>query len=112
MDEIAVVKDSVKYSSWMQMVKSCRESGLTVKHWCSQNNISSKTYYYRLKKVRTLILSQGGEFPEICPLPITQPVPTSVENITVHLEGISIEIPRGADEYTIANLLRAVKQVW
>lgn len=116
MDEIAVVKQRLKYAAWMQMVKACRESGMTVEHWCIQNHISSKTYYYRLKKVCHLILSQGEEYPEICSLPVAQPEPAipdnTSENVTLRLTGMSIEIPRGIDEYTIATILRAVKTAW
>ena len=31
---------------WTQRISECRSSGKGVKHWCRENDISEKTYYY------------------------------------------------------------------
>lgn len=43
---------SVKMSGWTEMVRLQKESGLSVKNWCLENNIPENTYYYRLKRLR------------------------------------------------------------
>lgn len=42
---------------WSQKVADCRQSGLSVKRWCSENGTSVKTYYSWQKKVFEFIVS-------------------------------------------------------
>jgi hypothetical protein len=114
MDEISVVKNEVKYAGWIAMVEECQRSGLSIRAWCEANDINLKTYHYRLRRLRTMFLDQKkiNTKPEIKKLQVIgQPVPI-MNNITLHLEGITIEVPQGADESTIATVLRAVKSAW
>ena len=61
MDSIAVVKNNVKYASWISMVNACQSSGMPIKTWCRVNNIGIKTYYYRLHRVREMFLEQNSD---------------------------------------------------
>ena len=49
-------KQEVRLRQWAMEVKSCQESGMTVKAWCSENGVSPKNYYYHLGKVRESML--------------------------------------------------------
>lgn len=60
MDKIEQVKSDVKIQSWAAMIKACRSSGQSVKSWCTENEISVKTYYYRLRKVREMLCDERG----------------------------------------------------
>lgn len=116
MDEIAIVKSKVKYSGWIAMVEACQNSGLPVRTWCKENHIGYKTYYYRLRKLRKLFLEEHKQelIHDIAPLPVMtdQQQEITSSNITIHIEGMAIDIPEGTPENTIATLLRAVKQAW
>ena len=114
MDDIAIEKNRVKYAEWNAMVEACQSSGLTVRNWCQENFISYKTYYYRLRKLREIYLAEHNEKPvvEIAPLPVVPQQPTVSSNITIHIDGMSIDIPDGSSEATITSLLRAVKTAW
>ena len=114
MDNISIAKNKVRYAEWNAMVEACQSSGLTVKNWCHENFISYKTYYYRHRKLRQIYLSEHKEKPvtEIAPLPVVPSQATLSSNITIHIDGMSIDIPDGASENTIASLLRAVKTAW
>ena len=35
-----------RLSQWFPIVKTCRESGMTVKAWCEQHDINEKQFYY------------------------------------------------------------------
>ena len=50
--------------------------------------------------------------PEIKKLPVVTPSVPVTNNVMLHLEGITIEIPQGSDENTITSVLRAVKSAW
>ncbi len=36
-------------------------SGLSVKDWCAQNNLSTKSFYYRRRQVQSMILDSAEE---------------------------------------------------
>ena len=114
MDQISRVKREVIYANWQAMVEECQSSGLTVIEWCKRNNVNIKTYYYRLRKLRTLFVEEHKEelIPEFAQLPVAAIPEHARTNITIHLDGMSVEIPKGSDENTIAAVLRAVKSAW
>lgn len=43
---------------WSQRVADCRQSGLSVKQWCSENGTSVKTYYSWQKKAFEFMVEQ------------------------------------------------------
>ena len=47
-----LVAKEVKLTQWNALVQECMSSGLKVKDWCQQNNVSKDAYYYWLRKVR------------------------------------------------------------
>ena len=45
----------MRLMKWTAIIKECRSSGKTVTAWCSENNISSKSFYYWQRKVRNTV---------------------------------------------------------
>ena len=52
MDKVTTVKSQIKLRHWAQIIEECQNSSLTVKEWCSDNNVSKDQYYYWLRKLR------------------------------------------------------------
>jgi len=48
----------VKLHYWLDVIRQCRASGLTNQAWCEQHDISLKSYYYRIAKIRKLALEE------------------------------------------------------
>ena len=48
----------VKLQYWLDVIRQCRASGLTNQTWCEQNQISLKSYYYWIAKIRRLALEE------------------------------------------------------
>nr|WP_278707592.1 hypothetical protein [Bacteroides intestinalis] len=48
----------VKLQYWLDVIRQCRASGLTNQAWCEQNQISLKSYYYWIAKIRRLALEE------------------------------------------------------
>ena len=44
--------ERIKIEKWAKLIRECQESELSVRKWCGANGISTKTYYYRRKRVR------------------------------------------------------------
>ena len=65
-DRIRQAKRAVRLNNWQRMYEEYLASGQTVRQWCADNNITPKTDYYRLRKLREEALKQ--EQHEIVPL--------------------------------------------
>ena len=52
MNENMEIRQQVRISQWSAMVREREESGLSVKAYCKQAGIATKTYYYRLHRLR------------------------------------------------------------
>lgn len=48
----------VKLQYWLDVIRQCRASGLTNQIWREQHDISLKSYYYWLSKIRKLALEE------------------------------------------------------
>lgn len=48
----------VKLQYWLDVIRQCRASGLTNRAWCEQHNVSLKSYYYWIAKIRKLALEE------------------------------------------------------
>ena len=95
------ISDDVKTKEWMIKISACRESGLTVKQWCKENNVSEPTYYKWLKKLRTIAVESGiVEVPSFVPIPIdSKPIKNS--KLTISINDIYMDIPADTDINTI-----------
>lgn len=50
--DIETVCRATRREEWKAKIEACRSSGLTVRDWCEQQEISEPTYYYWLKQLR------------------------------------------------------------
>lgn len=114
-------------SNWATLFKDQSESGLTIKDWCSKNNISIHKFYYwrRLAKesyVDSILpdivpMSLPATAPDVDPLPV--PTDTYDFNnshnllksspVTLSIGDIRIEIGSSASAAMIAGIIKAVR---
>ncbi len=112
MDKIADARTEFRLKQWTKIIEACQNSGMTIVSWCSQNNVSIKSYYYWLRKVRALAcqtraLASQKEEQQIVPVSFRQSKPSAA--ITLHLSSICVEIHDGASRETIEAVLSALK---
>lgn len=74
-----VLKNQFLVSKWTAIMTECRESGIPVKDWLVQNNVSRDQYYYWKRRLKNLCLeSIPTDFVELsCPVPAPQ-VPAKI----------------------------------
>ena len=94
-------------AQWSSRIADCRSSGMTVTQWCEQHGIPKSTYYTWQRKVYNAA-STGNAFVEVQVEAERDKAP-GVTIATVSVGGITAEIHAGADEATMAALLRAMK---
>lgn len=116
MDKISEAKTEFRLRQWTKIIQAYQASGMTVVAWCSQNNIKTKSYYYWLRKLRSMAC-EAVELPAcsdeqpIVPLAYTQTRASNSAVITIHLSSASIDIQNGASRATIEAVLAALKSV-
>ena len=71
MREILKIRQQVRLNQWSAMVQEREDSGLSVKAFCKQAGIATKTYYYRLRRLReaTIRQAQSGAVQATMPQP-------------------------------------------
>ena len=103
---VQYINNDFKTKQWMQRIKECRESGLSVRKWCRQNNLCEQTYYNWLKKLRTLAVESGTVSAPTF-VPVNQ-IGSEKENIIITRGRIRIEFPSDTDIETITRMIGAL----
>ena len=103
---------------WSQKVADCRQSGLSVKRWCSENGTSVKTYYSWQKKVFEFMIEQqkvqleAEEHSCFVELPQEQPcMQQSSEALvaSIQIGKASVNLYAGADPQLVQALGQVLK---
>ena len=110
--QIAIKQNQLQ--SWSTIIKNCKESGMTVPEFCSQNGISRHAYYYWYSKVKQETYKQS--FVEISSsekqVPAVNPVPAeSACSFEIHIENISFTIPDSVSKETLTKIIEVVRNV-
>lgn len=103
MNEIAQAKVQVRLQNWQLMYSEYASSGLTVKEWCENNHLCVKTFYYRLKRLRTEALQQ--EQHDIVAVKQNTDM-NNTELIRISGRGITAELPPDISPELLATLLK------
>ena len=118
----------VHLQEWTVRFADQKASGLTVRQWCEQNNLSFHTYNYWKHLLKEEVVDQA--LPDIVPvsvpalsesvhsLEITKPeirslranrsIRSNSSNVKMQVNGISIEIDASVSEEFLSKLIKAV----
>lgn len=121
----AMVARQYRLQEWAAQIQDCnrRPLGVTVKEWCTNNNITKANYYYRLKCVRKAYLENVPDDnlgTEIVPVPITtSPVTLQAEGsalesavgLELSIKGFSLQIATDTSMELLAQVLKVVSDV-
>ena len=120
MDQLTVTEHDVRLNLWIQRIKECRGSGMTVKAWCKTNEINDKTYYYWLRKIKKEAFEALPSECKQVPAPfgekkifaeVSTPRSVCTANIaaTIDMGRMRVDVHSGADEITLQNIFRIVR---
>ena len=118
----------IHLQEWTVRFADQKASGLTVRQWCEQNNLSFHTYNYWKPLLKEEVINQP--LPDLVPLslPVLSDSDSSLEtaapevrsiranrairsngsNIKLRIHGVSIEIDASVSEQFLTKLIRAV----
>ena len=97
--------------SWTARITACCGSGMTVREWCRENDLSEKTYYYWQRRLFDTLSQQRKcvqpTFAEITPAAMNR-LDSGVA-VTVRISGAEADIHTGADAATVETVPRVLK---
>lgn len=108
--ELQKVKRSGNLAEWAEMVRACKNSGLTVKNWCLEQGLKEKTYYYRQRQICNVLpaqMSSPVQFAEV-----SQPKMSMVTEgeIRIHIGAAEIRVDSHTDLALLQNVLHIVTE--
>ncbi len=95
---ITAIKQEVRLREWAAQIEAQRASGLSVKEFCEANGLTTKTYYYHLRKVREGCVASA---PSIVPVS----VPRNNSVIRIEKNGLTITLPTDILPETLTSLV-------
>lgn len=118
---VSKVTHQVKLDRWTTLLNEQKSSGLSVKDWCSQNNISRDRFFYWKRKLKESLIESA--LPDIVPvaIPASTPGCTTLTTCTtpktpdtdfpvrITIQDVSIELGSGASEQLISGIIKAVR---
>ena len=120
MNEIMEIRQQVRLNQWSAMVQEREDRGLSVKAFCKQAGIATKTYYYRLRRLREAAIkkTQMGAVqpttsqPELVQFtPLTEYVPDPApQSIVIRTSSTTVEIPMNTSPEVVAAAVSFLKQ--
>ena len=94
------------------MIKACHDSGLLVKDWLQENDISKDTYYYWKRNLKNICLDEiCPSFVEVSPAQELLDAPaakTTEISAAIPIGATKVEIYSSASAEFLENLLKAV----
>lgn len=61
------LKHQHQLKTWTPIIQKCKNSGMTVKDWCVENDINEKRFYYWQRRVREEVLAPAMTTHEVAP---------------------------------------------
>ena len=94
-------KQEVRFSDWTERIEAQQASGLTVPQWCAENGIKTKSFYYRLRRVREQYIQSAQAV-----VPLT--VPQQCSDIRIEKNDLHISLPTSITQDTLLALVNAL----
>lgn len=122
MNQLTIASHNQKMQMWINQIQECRTSSQRVSDWCADNNISIKSYYYWMRKIKseafeslptgrkTRMLPQKMDtaFAEV---KLVEKPRSDACAIKLHVSDLLLEIQNGADSQTVEHTLRAIQKL-
>lgn len=106
MEDVLQVRNDYRLQQWRQIIRQCQQSGLSNRDYCKQNEISEKTFYYWLRKLRSAVAEVGS--PQIVRLDEAQ---SSDDMIRIQFRSANLTLPGNTDANAIAAVIRSLQQL-
>ena len=113
MADVLAMRSEYRLQQWAQVVRECNTSGLSNREYCRQHNISEKTYYYWVRRLRQAAASQiEARTPTLVPLDPAQQASSQEADDTLYIRfrGAELTLPGRTDMDAVAALLKSIQR--
>ena len=109
-----------RLSKWFPIVKTCRESGMTVKAWCEQHDVNEKQFYYwqrQLREAASGLRSDTIQNPKLVQVPCLIPTksesskPVFEPNVIIRIGDVSVELSDNISTDFLSKVLKVITDV-
>lgn len=122
MNQLTIASHNHKRQLWIERIKECRASNQTVTAWCAENDVSIKSYYYWMRKIkvetfealpveRKAKLLSPKQYPAFTQVALPQKTRIDTCAIKLHFNDYVLEIQNGADSQIIEDTLCTVAKL-
>ena len=112
-----MARDIALEQKWRDRIEECRQSGLSIKIWCLQNEVKDSAYYYWVRRFKSMEQQEAGEnkFAEVIIPPgsrsITKERQPMRSKISLSLGAYSIGIEDDFNPETLAELVKVLQKL-
>ena len=109
-----------RLSQWFPIVKTCRESGMTVKAWCEQHDVNEKQFYYwqiHLREPASESLVDTRQHSKLVQLPCLIPDKSNSSNssfdpdLIIQIGKVSVELSKNISTDFLSRVLKVIADV-
>ena len=110
-----VIKHQARLQKWVAAVQECRSSGLSVRQWCKQREITPTTYYRWEREVLSIanMAREATQEPAIAfvelPTPKQKNRNIAERVVTIHINDDSIDIYGTVDHELLKSMVEALR---
>lgn len=107
------IRQQVKINQWKNLIMECRSSGIPVRQFCEEHNLSWHAYYYWLKRIREQL---AEAMPEKCseaePSFVRLPAmpATSAASVTLRKGSFSVDISGDVNKATLRSIIQLLSE--
>lgn len=122
MEELSA-KTQLNIQKWLEIIHQCRDSGLSNQQWCEENDISLKSYYYWLAKIRKMAIENlphkrsartvSNELPAatvFATIPVINHCPADAAPVIIRAGSAVIEITADTPDSLIQSVILAASR--
>lgn len=105
MADVLAVREEYRMESWKQLIAERAQSQMTIRAFCSEHGISTRSYYYWLRKIRQEAAEQIPTFVEL-PRENRQ---TSKPKLCIRYGTATLELPGDVSMEAVMTLLQTLQ---
>ncbi len=101
---------AIRERQWYQTITAAKQSGQSIKSWCTENGVPLSSFYKWQKKMRNALLQQQ-EFIQFEELPPHTPkiAEAPAAQIVLRIKDVSAELPADLSSNQISEIVRGIR---
>jgi len=113
------ITHEMRLTQWTSIVRKCRNSGMSIRSWCIENNINEKQFHYWQRRVRGEVFKNLKKTElENNPTFVQLPVPADSigsssfkADIIIHTGNSTLELSNTVSEELLSKVLKVLSNV-